>query len=185
VTVNAYQQGTLVVLSKPLDTRAKSLYLAYSIVFGITGAFFLSLLLIIYSSLVGGIVILAFGTGLLIASYRFGHAAMQQEEIFIDDKALFLITKGIKSKKRQVFELDAISNFRFLDKPRVERHALAGETFDYLGFQTEQQVINEMHGDNRLALDYEGVTVKFGKNVYSWEFDEIVELLKNAKGRAD
>lgn len=40
-----------------------------------------------------------------------------------------------------------------------------------------------MHGDYRLALDYEGVTVKFGKNVYSWEFDEIAELLKNAKDR--
>jgi hypothetical protein len=60
----------------------------------------------------------------------------------------------------------------------MEKHPLAGEAFDYLGFQTEQQVINEMHGDNRLALDYEGVTVKFGKNVYSWEFDEIVNLLK-------
>lgn len=108
----------MVVLSEPLDTRAKSLYLAYAIVFGLTGAVFLNLLLIIYYTFEGGVIILAFGTGLLIASYRFGHAAMLQEQIFIDGKEFFLITKGIKSKKRQVFELDAISNFRFLDKPR-------------------------------------------------------------------
>ena len=60
-------------------------------------------------------------------------------------------------------------------------HPLAGKSFDYLGFQTEQKVINEMYGDNRLAFDYNGRTISFGKNVYSWEFDEIANYIPRHK----
>jgi hypothetical protein len=34
MTVQTFEHGTLIILSKPFDTRAKALYLAYSIVFG-------------------------------------------------------------------------------------------------------------------------------------------------------
>jgi hypothetical protein len=34
LTVQTIEHGTLIVLSKPFDTQAKALYLAYSIVFG-------------------------------------------------------------------------------------------------------------------------------------------------------
>jgi hypothetical protein len=34
MTIQTFAQGTLITLSKPFDTRAKALYLAYSIVFG-------------------------------------------------------------------------------------------------------------------------------------------------------
>jgi hypothetical protein len=64
----------------------------------------------------------------------------------------------------------------------LTKHPLAGETFDYLGFQTEQKVISEMHGDNRLAFDYENKTVTFGENIYSWEFDELQILLYDITG---
>jgi hypothetical protein len=30
---------------------------------------------------------------------------------------------------------------------------------------------------NRLAFDYEGRTIQFGKDIYSWDFDEIKQLL--------
>jgi hypothetical protein len=165
VTVKEYQQGTLAIVSNPFDTRAKVLYLAYSIMFGLGGLFLLGMSASFYGSPVGAIILLAIGIGFLIGCYRFGHAAMLQEQIFIDGKEFILITRGIGTKKRQVFELASISNFRLLEKPVMAPHPLAGESFDYLGFQTEQQVINEMYGDNRLAFDYEGIAVKFGENV--------------------
>lgn len=30
-----------------------------------------------------------------------------------------------------------------------------------------------MHGDNRIAFDYNSKTITFGENIYSWEFEEI------------
>jgi hypothetical protein len=178
MTVQTFEHGTLIVLSKPFDTRAKALYLAYSIVFGVGGVFLLSLLLYEYLSIVVTMVLLAGTVAQFIGCYRFGRSAILQEQIFIDDKELVLMVKGW-TMKRQVFDLASVTDFRFLDKPVMDPHPLAGESFDYLGFQTEQQVINEMHGDNRLAFDYNGRLVKFGKNIYSWDFAEILQLLRS------
>lgn len=179
MTVQTFEHGTLIILSKPFDSRAKTLYLAYSLVFAIGAIFFTAVFFFYPQSIVGTIILLAFIIAQYVAAYRFGHSAMLQEKIFLDDKEFILMVKGIRMMKRQVFDLSSLTHFRFLDKPVMERHPLAGESFDYLGFQTEQQVINEMHGDNRLAFDYDGKTVKFGKNVYSWDFDELLMVLKS------
>ena len=185
MTVQTFEHGTLIILSKPFDTRAKALYLAYCIAFAIGAAFFLGLLLYEYLSIVATIVLLAFGIVQLVAGYRFGRSALLQEHLFIDAKELVLMEKGIKIRKRQVFDLASVTHFRFLAKPEMPRHPLAGESFDYLGFQTEQKVINEMHGDNRLAFDYNGKTVTFGKNIYSWDFDELISVLRSYGYTAD
>jgi hypothetical protein len=178
MTVQTLPNGTLFILSKPLDTRAKTLYLIHSIFLGVRGILLFYPAFDILDSVIGTTILLALCAAQLISSYRFAHAAMLQEHIFIDGKELFLITKGIGTRKRLVFDLASITNFRSLEKPVMAAHPLAGQSFDYLGFQTEQQVINEMHGDNRVAFDYEGKTIKFGKNIYSWEFDEILDTLK-------
>jgi hypothetical protein len=39
-----------------------------------------------------------------------------------------------------------------------------------------------MHGDNRLAFDYEGRIITFGQDVYSWEFEELEILLYDITG---
>jgi hypothetical protein len=81
------------------------------------------------------------------------------------------------SSKRQRFERAGITQLRYVPPPELTEHPLAGKTFDYLGFQVQDQVINQMHGDNKLAFDYDGRTVAFGKNCYSWHADELKELI--------
>lgn len=34
-----------------------------------------------------------------------------------------------------------------------------------------------MHGDNQLAFDYDGKTIKFGNNIPSWDFEELQSIL--------
>lgn len=179
MTIQTFEFGTLIKLSQALDSRTKNLHLAYSIVFGIGGAFFLSLLLLDYHSIVGTTLILAATVAKFVGCYRFGRSATLQEQLFIDAKELILMIKGIRSMKRQVFDLASVTHFRFLDKSVMAPHPLAVEGFDYLGFQTEQRVIQEMYGDNRLAFDYNGRTVQFGKNIYSWEFDDILRVMRS------
>lgn len=89
------------------------------------------------------------------------------EKLLINSNDLSIIKKGIISKSIATFQVSKISNFRHLNKPELTKHPLAGQTIDYLGFQTEQEVINEMHGDNRIAFDYEGKTISFGSNIYT------------------
>ena len=76
-----------------------------------------------------------------------------------------------------------MSNFRHLEKSEISKHPLAGEQIDYLGFQTEQAVIDEMHGDKRLGFDYEGKKITFGENIYSWDFEKIIILIHEITDR--
>ncbi|MBS1916668.1 MAG: hypothetical protein JST87_10320 [Bacteroidetes bacterium] len=105
------------------------------------------------------------------------------EKIFINANKFLLTKSGFLHTQKKTYEISKITNFRNLDKPEISKHPLAGETYDYLGFQTEQQVINEMHGDNRLAFDYENKTISFGQNVYSWEFEEMQAVLEKFQNK--
>ncbi|MFN4975974.1 MAG: hypothetical protein ACK5GV_12070 [Bacteroidota bacterium] len=183
MTVKDYKGGKIITLSKAFDTRAKLLNITYFLVFTVGACVFG----VIGSSIVtsdiwfGMLAILVF-TAYGIAGYKFINKSFQSEKIIIDKTSLTIIKRGIFFAKKDTYENAYISNFTHLDKPKITKHALAGQTFDYLGFQTEQAVINEMHGDNRLSFDYKGKRITFGENIYTWDFEELEILLYDITG---
>jgi len=177
------KDGKIITFSNPLDSRSKILYAFYSMSFFAAAGFFLYFLLTeqdlnVIALLVGIIGVAVF----FIAGFRFGIKAFMREQLFINKKELQLINQSILLENIRSYDITKVSNFRHLKKPELTKHPLAGETFDYLGFQTEQKVISEMHGDNRLAFDYESKTITFGENIYSWEFEELEILLYDVTG---
>ena len=113
----------------------------------------------------------------LFAAYRFINKTLETEKLIINKETLTISRSGFLNTKIQTYDIGKISNFRHLEKPQTSKHQLAGQTFDYLGFQTEQEMINELHGDNRIAFDYDSRTIKFGENIYSWDFEKLEVLL--------
>jgi hypothetical protein len=186
--IKEHQDTKIITLSKALDSRAKILNIFYFIAYSSIVLFFISLIISAepdFTSIrviIGVTALVLFILVYFIAAYRFLNKAFQTETLIIDPNSIRLY-KGGFSKKSGIYDISLISNFRHLDKPTLTNHALAGQSFDYLGFQTQQQVINEMHGDNRLAFDYEGKTVAFGENIYSWDFEELAGILNEIAGR--
>ena len=173
-----YRDGKLATLSKPLDSRAKALYFFNFILFFVAGTFLLGLLVSkrempVLAGLFFGVFIIA----CYIAAYRFGNKSLMSEKIFISKQVIQLIKQGMFGRVVKSYNLSDISNFRYLAKPALTDHPLAGQSFDYMGFQTEQRVINEMHGDNRIAFNWKGIAVNFGNDISSWEFEELAIIL--------
>jgi hypothetical protein len=178
------ENGKLVSLSKALDNRAKILNLFIFIVFTGIAFRFASMTMapgVDLNLTLGFIIILATGA-YLVAGYRFINKAVQTESLNITKDEITIRRTGLFWQKSTIYKVPLISNFRHLAKPEITRHPLAGESFDYLGFQTQQAAINEMHGDNRLAFDYDAKTIQFGENIYSWEYETIEELLYEVTG---
>jgi hypothetical protein len=176
--------GKLITLSKAFDSRAKTLNVFYFVCFLAMGTLFIRMGLLldadrIFPLLVGCIA----GAVLIFAAYRFINKAMFSEKLFVNTAQLQIIESGLFSKKVRSFDLTGISSFRHLDKPALTDHPLAGQSVDYLGFQTEQKVISEMHGDKRIGFRYNGRDITFGENVYSWDFEELEVLLYDVTGR--
>ncbi len=81
--------------------------------------------------------------------------------------------KSLIKSKVLSFDIKEISNFRFIEKGVIAPHPLAGQSIDYLGFETQEKLIGQLGGDKQIAFDYKGKTISFGADLYSYEFDEI------------
>jgi hypothetical protein len=180
--VKNYQDGKIIILSKPFDSRPKILNSFYFLSFFASGTLFLRALIVDSPKMIGTIIDVIAVIVFYIAAYRFANKALLTEKIFINTSELQLIQQGLFKSNQISFDIQNISNFRHLAKPELTKHVLAGETFDYLGFQTGQEVINEMHGDKRVAFDYAGRTINFGENIYMWDFEQLEALLYDASG---
>jgi hypothetical protein len=180
--ISDHAQGKKLTLSHALDSRAKMLNVFYFIAFT-AGAWILSDN--IADSDIGVplfILFALFAAFYCIAAYRFINKALMSETLMIDHSNLQLINSGFFSKKIRSYNPLLIRQLFYLERKELTRHPLAGESFDYLGFQTQQQMINELHGDNKVSFDYEGKTVSFGENIYSWDFEEIEKIFKEYTG---
>ena len=183
MTVKDSKDGKIIILSKAFDTRAKILNIIYFLVFTVGAiAFGVTAFSAISFSLWFAILAIGIFAAYSLAGYKFINKSLQSEKLIIDKTSLTIIKTGFLSTQKDTYDNTLISNFTHLDKPEITKHPLAGQTFDYLGFQTEQAVINEMHGDNRLAFDYKGKTITFGENLYTWDFEELEVLLNDITG---
>lgn len=63
------------------------------------------------------------------------------------------------------------------EEPKPVKHPLSGNIFDYLGFPTEQKVIDDMHGNNKIGFNYESKFITFGNDVRSWDYEKLELLL--------
>ena len=180
--IRKFQEGKRIILSKAFDNRAKILNSVYFAVFSYAAILFIRMVLQDTVTNVGLLLIVGIGGLYFFIGYKFLNKAMQSEEIIITRENLLIRKSGFLNKQESVYEIAKISKFRHLSKPEITKHPLAGETFDYLGFQTEQAVINELHGDKRIGFDYEGKSITFGEDLYSWDFEELEVLLYDVTG---
>ena len=180
--VRNYQEGKQIILSKAFDNRAKILNSIYFTVFSFAAILFIRMVL--QDTLTGTslLFILVIGGIYFFIGYKFLNKSLQSEELIITKQNLLIRKSGFLNKQEAIYDITKISKFRHLNKPEVSKHPLAGETFDYLGFQTEQKVISELHGDNRIGFDYEGKSITFGEDIYSWDFEELEILLYDITG---
>lgn len=76
------------------------------------------------------------------------------------------------------YDIERVTNMQFRGKQHPTDHPLKGESFDYFGFQTEQELINTVHDEGNLSFDYDGKTVFFGKSVPSWDAEDLAKTIR-------
>ena len=168
--------GTLFILEKPFETRSKWLFAFYSIAFFALLSWYFGEIFT-KADLTSILLLATVVIGYVIAGYRFAAKASRMETLLVTSNTLEITEKGWLHGRKKKFDIAKISGLRFIEKPILTAHPLAGLSYDYLGFQTTQQVINEMYGDNRIAFDYNGTTISFGKNLYSWDYEELLSTI--------
>jgi hypothetical protein len=123
-----------------------------------------------------------FAIAMYIASFRFFNKAVLLEKLEVNAREIRWVKKGLLKSKTVFFDIKEISDFRFIEKKTIAPHPLAGQSMDYLGFQTTDKMINQLGDDNQIAFDYKGQTISLTADIYSYEFDEIKSVFDNEHG---
>lgn len=170
--------GKIFILSQPFDSRSKVLSFFYFIVFLISGFFAVINFSFDWNNLLSTGIISVIIIVCLLAAFRFANSSVSSEQLIISKTKIIVKKKNLFSSQTLEFNRALISNFRHKGKTELTNHPLNGQSYDYLGFQTQEKLINEMHGEESIAFDYQGTTITFGNNLYLWEFETIEEALK-------
>jgi hypothetical protein len=176
--------GKIITISRGFDTRAKKLHVFYFTVFFLFGLIFLRMTLESdrIDNTIQLILFLLVPTFLILIAYRFANKAVQSEKLIVNKYNLTLVKAGLFTSQKRTYEVKHIENFRHLAHSQLSKHPLTGESFDYTGLNMTQNLANSVHSENRVAFDYKGLTIKFGENIYSWDFNELEALLYDITG---
>ena len=114
----------------------------------------------------------------LIAANRFLARMFFTERLLLDQNSITIIKKSLFSQNIKRYDWRQIGTLHYEGKGHKTDHPLKGICFDYLGFETQEQLIQSLHHNGNLYFDTNEGRVYFAAGVYSWDAEEMVQLMK-------
>ncbi len=174
----------LITLGNRTNTRILALYIAeFLFTSGMATILLLKILpfkhnLIDWAAGVGAI------TLYLLASIRFLSRIFFSERLLIDQYSLTIIRKWALSKQVRRYNWREIGALHYEGKQMKTDHPLKGMCYDYFGFETQEHLIQSLHNEGNLYFDTHEGRIYFAAGVYSWNADEMVQIMKLYIGNA-
>ena len=176
-------QGTLVKLSTPLDSRVKYIHLAYALVAFFAGCVFLALCLDQTQTWLYDLIVCLVAAIFLVVFAKFLGRAIEMESLLIGTDEIVIVRSRFLRFNSSTYKITRMSDFRYREDSQLTNHPISGGTIDHFGFQTDQKVINDMHGFDYISFLYNGRKVTFGQNVMSWDFSELSIIISDITGK--
>ena len=131
-------------------------------------------------------VLCSLGTGLvyLLAAYRFLSRMFYTESLRITNDQLTIIRKTPFHTRSSSYFWQRMGRLHYKVREAKTDHPLKGKCFDYFGFDTQEQVVQDLHHEGNLFFQYDGSPVRFARGIYSWHAEEIVNMIRLFSGPA-
>lgn len=120
----------------------------------------------------------------ILASYRFISRIFLREKLLLQKEGVNIIYNTPFMVRSSLYMWGAMGPLHYAGKEKKTDHPLKGHSFDYLGFETQEHLIQSLHHDGNLYFNYEGFPIRFGKGVYSWDAEELVNMMKLYAGNS-
>jgi hypothetical protein len=117
----------------------------------------------------------------LLAAHRLLARLFFTEQLLLDSHSLTIIRKSIFSQTATRFEWNNIGVLHYEGKGKKTDHPLKGKYFD-IGFETHEHLIQTLHHEGNLYVDSPEGRIYFAAGVYSWDAEEMVQIMKMYTG---
>lgn len=130
------------------------------------------------SSSVIGTICFAIAVFFYFVAKKYFDNVFLKEQISIDGNNLsVIITKG-GNEKKYVFELDDIKYFAHVGAFKYTEHPMNNKIVDFTGLGTSERELQYLIDDGTIEITTETETLCFGKNMTSWETEEVIEQVE-------
>ncbi len=114
----------------------------------------------------------------LLASYRFASRMFFTEELWLDNEFLTIISSTPFKRKLNRYDWANIGPLHYTGIASKTDHPLKGDCYDYFGFETQEKLIQNIHQEGNIYFNYWGYSIRFAKGVYSWDAEEMINMMK-------
>ncbi|PKP44854.1 MAG: hypothetical protein CVT95_10485 [Bacteroidetes bacterium HGW-Bacteroidetes-12] len=116
--------------------------------------------------------------GSLTIAFIFLRRIFEKEVIIIDSKELIIKKVMVITLSRKKYNLKHIKDLVFAGREDFTDHYLNVKGFDYLGIGTGEKEVHFMLEDGNIQFEYLGTKIRFGRDIYFNEIDELIMKLK-------
>lgn len=181
ITYNWGSDNLLIELGNRIHTRIKLLYWAeFLLTLGMATIFLLKPAS--SKDYINILIAVAAAAIYLLAAYRFFSRMFLAEKLFLDRENLVIITITPFRKTVRNYKWQYIGPLHYVGKASKTDHPLKGNSFDYFGFETQEHLIQSLHHEGNIFFTYKGQPVRFAKCVYSWDAEEMIQMMKIFSG---
>ena len=114
----------------------------------------------------------------LLAAHRFLARIFLTERLLLEQNTFTIIRKTLFSQQIRRYDWRYIGALHYEGQGAKTDHPLKGKCFDYFGFETQEHLIQSLHHDGNMYFDSIEGRVYFASGVYSWNAEEMVQMMK-------
>jgi hypothetical protein len=114
----------------------------------------------------------------MLAAYRFLSRLFFNESLYITTKAISIHQQSPFYRSTRTFNWQSISEMHYIGKPHKTDHPLKGNSFDYFGFESQEQLIQRLHHKGNLYFSCEDENIYFARGVYFWDAEKTIRMIK-------
>lgn len=114
----------------------------------------------------------------VLAANRFLSRIFFTERLLLDQYSFTIVRKSLFSQNIKRYDWRQTGALHYEGKGKKTDHPLKGFCYDYLGFETQEQLIQTLHNDGNLYFETNEGRVYFAPGVYSWDAEEMVQMMK-------
>jgi hypothetical protein len=133
-------------------------------------------------SLIMALVCFSISIVLFLVIFKMLNAAFFKESLIVTKNSITVIRKNLSATKNYEFDLDKIKYFGFADQ-HYTKHPLDNPIVDFTGLGTQEREMQYVIDEGNVKIETASGSMKFGKNMPSWDVEELVEKIERFTGQ--
>ena len=150
--------------------------------FLVAGVYYLSGTMAVSGNPGGIVLMLLFALLYFLVGGSFLRRVIQYEIIEVTHDTISIVNKYLLNRRSQNYSWDKVSDIFFVGREAFTPHPFEGKHFD-IGFGAFEKQVNYLISDGNMILVSSGESIRFGRNIPSWDAEDFLSQIEDFTGR--